>query len=71
MGKEKSNIETFATVAFAFVLGHVERALHYSSQYVCVDKNGERHKSEQTRRLEITVHELHRLIDIWNGKEGL
>ncbi len=69
------NMETFATVAFSFVLGYAERALHnHSKEHPCKLVNGEfvptGEKTEATRRLEVTVAELHRLWNVWNGMEG-
>ena len=64
-------------MAFSFVLGYAERALHNESKrkkLKPVDgkpfEKWPREKTEQTERLETAVAELHRLWNVWNGFEG-
>lgn len=71
------NMDSFATVAFSFVLGYAERALHNESKMKkTVPVEGKRieewprEKTETTKRLEMAVAELHRLWNVWNGMEG-
>ena len=64
----KNENETFAVVAFTFVLGYAERALRNTPKTL-VHQDGTTEKTESVKRLETTIQMLNSFLDWWDGNE--